>query len=110
MLASAVMQQPAARAALLTDRYPFNIAYIYIYTRRFKAFNRAPQPFFTYQPDENLALGASGVFPFHSLLPPDSDHSEYRLWYDCWRDVWGVCYATSLDGEVWTRHVKAQRP
>ena len=64
-------------------------------TRRFHSFARASTPFLSLAANENLAVGASGVFPYHSVLPPDPSPgcgSEllWRLWYDCWRDVWGV--------------------
>ena len=67
-------------------------------TRSFHSFARAPAPFLSLAANENLALGASGVFPYHSVLPPDpspscspsADCAQWRLWYDCWRDVWGV--------------------
>ena len=67
-------------------------------SRSFHSFARAPAPFLSLAANENLALGASGVFPYHSVLPPDPSPScspsgacaQWRLWYDCWRDVWGV--------------------
>ena len=71
--------------------------------RSFHSFTRAHTPFFALEHDEAKAIGASGVFPYHSLLPPDGSSKLWRMWYDCWRDVWGVCLALSDDGLVWRR-------
>ena len=71
--------------------------------RTFHAFARDSAPFFSLEPDENSALGASGVFPYHSVVPPSGASGLWRLYYDCWRDVWGVCLATSTDGTTWSR-------
>jgi hypothetical protein len=62
-------------------------------TRTWHTFIKDSSPFF--------APPTVGDFPYHSLLPPDATSPEYRLWYDCWGDAWGVCLATSDDGKKW---------
>lgn len=66
--------------------------------RRWHTFEKEPEPYFTYEADEG-----SGLFPYHSVIPPDAHSPLYRLYYDCYIDVWGVCLATSKDGRSWQR-------